>query len=722
MANDEEFLIKLMITFQIEADEHIASISTGLLELEKEISDARKQEVIEIVFRAAHSLKGAARSVNLVLIESICQTMESLLSLLRKRELAISTYILNSLHDANDFVRNLLIENITELDTKNKLLMELVQENLTKAAKGLKPPVSAKKTAPEESFIPVKPTLETVRIPVSKLETVLTKVEELVNSKLAVKHHIVEINRIKTSLINWQKKIAGSKTLHPEIAKFVNSLTEDLQSVKKSFDEDARFLGCLVDDLRSDMKNILLFPFAYAFEILPKLVRDLAIDQNKEIELIMIGQETEIDKRVLQEIKDPLIHLIRNSIDHGIETPTQRLKLNKSARGTITISVSQIDATNIEITISDDGAGINPKTVKQVAVKQGLLSTEEANSLQDSQIFDLIFETGISTSTKITSISGRGLGMSIVRENVERLGGKCSVKSIIGQGTDFSLILPVTISTFRGILFTVNEQKFIVPTKNVIKICRVPDRDIKSVENRETICFSERAVSLVSLAEILAIPAPNNQQRKDFINVMIVSNGSKHLALIIDDVLNEEEMLLKSLGSQLKRIRNIAGAAILGTGLIVPILNIADVLKCALKINTRINNCSLIASAEDKNKKEQILVVDDSITARSLVTNILESENYTVISAVDGIDALLKLAENHFDLVVSDVQMPRMNGFDLTKRIRSESKYANLPIILVTGLESLEDKKLGIEAGANAYIIKSNFDQNNLIEVVKRLI
>lgn len=722
MTSDEEFLIKLMATFKIEAEEHISSISNRLVEFEKEISDNDKQKIIEIVYRDAHSLKGAARSVDLALVESMCQAMENLLSLLKKGELLYSPYISTSLHDANDFVRMLLFENIIELNSENKLIMETIKENLTRAAKKIEPLPLIKKTITDESLPLPQTVFETVRVSVDKLETVLTGIEEIISSKLVVKHHALIINQILLSLEEWQNKTNETQFLSHEINHYINSIKDDLQSTKKIFDEDARLLAGKIDDLYFDMKKILLFPFSYSFEILPKLVRDMAVSQNKEIELILEGEEIEIDKRILQAIKDPLIHIIRNSIDHGIEIPAERVELNKAVKGTIKISVTQIDVSKIEIRISDDGAGINAEKVKNSAVKQGIITIEEANLLPDEQIINLIFETGISTSAKISTISGRGLGMAIVKEKVEKLGGNYSVNSIINQGTEFVLTLPVTISSFRGILINVNNQNFIMPTKNVVKIIRIPLKDIKTVENRETILYEDNVISLIYLSEILELPQITNQDKNSYINVLIVPNDKKQIAFVIDSVLKEEEMLLKSLGSQLVRVSNILGASILGNGTIVPVLNITDLLKSSLNTKAKPVNLILVDNVKKEIIKKQILVVDDSITARSLVVNILESENYKVMSAVDGIDALLKLVDNDFDLVVSDVEMPRMNGFELTKKIRSEAKYANLPVVLVTGLESLDDKKRGVEAGANAYIVKSSFDQNDLLEVVSRLI
>jgi two-component system chemotaxis sensor kinase CheA len=421
-------------------------------------------------------------------------------------------------------------------------------------------------------------------------------------------------------------------------------------------------------------------------------------------------------------MKDPLVHLLRNCIDHGIEPPAERARRGKPSRATITLAVTQVNGSKVQLLLSDDGAGIDTEKVKQSAVKHGLISAEEAARLGEPEAQALIFQSEVSTSPIITQLSGRGLGLAIVREKAEKLGGEISVESRPGLGTDFRVVVPSTRATFRGILVEAAGRLLVVPTAQVERVTRARPDDVKTVEGRETISFDGRAVALVRLADALELPPV---ERKDTppggASVIVLGSGDNRVAFSVDAVLDEQEVLVKPLRKPLSRVRNVAAATVLGSGQVAPILNVADLLKSARKVAgapARVTAGLVPAQAETR----RILVVEDSITSRMLLKSILESAGYIVKIAVDGIEGFTLLRAEHFDLVVSDVEMPRLNGFDLTAKIRADKKLAELPVVLVTALETREDRERGIDVGANAYIIKGSFDQSNLLEAVRRLI
>ncbi|HEX9615407.1 MAG TPA: response regulator, partial [Bacteroidota bacterium] len=395
----------------------------------------------------------------------------------------------------------------------------------------------------------------------------------------------------------------------------------------------------------------------------------------------------------------------------------------KSPRGTITILVSQKNGNKIEVVITDDGAGIDPAKIRTTAAKQALLPESEAASLSDDDALQLIFQSGVSTSPMVTDFSGRGLGLAIVREHVERLGGQVSVESSPPRGTTFDLILPLTLATFQGLLVRVGEHQFIIPSSSIARVTRIESKDVRTVENRETIVLDGEIVSLARLGDVLGFQTSSKPESTEgFSHVVIVEALKRRIAFVVNAVLQEQEVLVKSLGPQLPRVRNLAGATILGSGKVVPILNVADLIKSAV-LGTPAGQSRLIPpETKEVARQRSVLVVEDSITARTLLRSILESAGYSVTTAIDGIDAMTQLRTAEFDIVVSDVDMPRMNGFDLTARIRADKKFSDLPVVLVTALESREDREHGVDVGANAYIVKRSFDQSNLLEVVKRLI
>jgi two-component system chemotaxis sensor kinase CheA len=372
--------------------------------------------------------------------------------------------------------------------------------------------------------------------------------------------------------------------------------------------------------------------------------------------------------------------------------------------------------------IADDGAGIDVANVRSAALKLDMLSPQEAAKLGEPEVVPLIFQSGVSTSPMITELSGRGLGLAIVREKVEKLGGTVAVDTQRDAGTTFRLVLPLTLAALRGIVIRVGEHRFVVPTTHVERVVRVKQTDIKTVENRATIPVHGQAVSLVRLDDALELPRPRTSD-DDANNglVMVLAVADKRIAFVVDDVLQEQEVLMKRLGKQLSRVRNITGAAVLGTGQAVPILNVFDLIPSAVRTSGA-GGQRTAAAQDEAAPRKSILVVEDSITARMLLRNILEASGYEVVTAVDGLDGFTKLCSGAFQLVVSDVDMPRMTGLDLTAKIRSDPKLAEVPVVLVTALESREDRERGIEVGANAYIVKQSFDQSNLLEVIRRLI
>ncbi|HWP59041.1 MAG TPA: hybrid sensor histidine kinase/response regulator [Candidatus Acidoferrales bacterium] len=754
---EKEFLNKLIATFKVEAEEHLKLITAGLLELEKRPADDR--QLVEDIFREAHSLKGAARAVSMAEIETLCQSLENVFAAWKQRALSPSAELFDLLYRSLDTLRRLLATPEGEPSGESLNLSGLLRD-LDSASKGTASrnplPVEDPKAEPERrpAVIERAPAemhsspADTVRISTGKLDAVLLKAEELLSAKLAAGQHAADLSEVNAALTAWKAEWAKIQPLagalrrslekngerralaNGQLAKIIDfldwnqraftDLESKLSSLLRAAEQDHRAVGAMVDDLLSDTKKLLMLPFSSILDPLPGLVRGLARDQGKEIDLEIEGAELEVDRRILEEMKDPLIHLVRNSADHGVEKPLEREQKGKPRRGTIKIAIAQKDSNRAEIVVSDDGRGIDLAKVRASALKLGLIAPAEAQSLGEAEVLALVFRSGVSTSPLITDISGRGLGLAIVREKAEKLSGAVAIESRPGFGTSFRVAVPLTMATFRGVPVRVNGNIFVLPSAQVERAARVEKRNIKTVENKETAEIDGEAVSLVHLADVLELPRKSpNEDSNGSAQVVVTGLGGKRIAFIVDEILGEQEVLVKSLGRQLSRVRNIAGATVLATRKLVPVLNVSDLVASAAATSAVAS--APAEAASDKARKTRVLVVEDSITARSLLKSILEAAGYDVQTAVDGIDAFTQLRSAEFDVVVSDVEMPRMNGFDLTAKIRADKKLAELPVILVTALESREDKEKGIDVGANAYIVKSSFDQSNLLEVIKRL-
>ena len=804
---EEELLKKLREAFNSEAQERLISLSSGLLELEKTSEPDKQKPILEVVFREAHSLKGAARAVNLTNIETLCQSVESVFSALKREEIPLSPELFDTLHYSVGVIENLSaasiedqsIQSKEDLATLIKQLEDLKQGAVKNEVEEKKSEESAEKDAPlkagtteieqevheidrgkteekgrdrrqgtddreqkgvheaklskpneapvETHTVRSRPVIsETVRISTSKLDSLLLKAEELISLKLVSTQHMRNLKDITNSLKHWKKRWTGVETdvrvLRKQVQSpsalvrslefldwsrdYIQSLEREINTLSKASEQNQRSLAGMVDDLLDDMKKATMLPFSTLFGLFPRMVRDISRDQGKEVDLVLNGEEIEIDRRVLEEMKDPMIHILRNTIDHGIEILEKRIGKQKPPKGTINLTVSQTEGNKIEIFISDDGDGIDLTKVKEKAIKQGIISEKDAEDMKDQEAAYLIFRSGVSTSPIITQISGRGIGLAIVQEKVEELGGLISVESEPGKGSCFRMQLPVTLATFRGVLVQVADDLFIVPCSHVECVLSIEEDKVKTVENRATIPLNGRVLPLLGLSDVLKLPNQKGQNNdKEYVTVIVLGAGEKRIAFSVEKIMDEQEVLVKNLGKQLSRVPYLAGATILGTGKVVPILNVNDLLKSpteAIPIHLKTKLTEDKEDSVDVSLKKSILVVEDSITSRMLIKNILEAAGYLVKTAVDGLDAYTILRTEEFDLVVSDVEMPRMNGFELTAKIRSDTKLSEIPLVLVTSLDSSENRERGVDVGANAYIAKGSFDQSNLLEVINRLI
>jgi two-component system chemotaxis sensor kinase CheA len=806
MGNEKEFLKRLLATFKIEAEDHIKLLTSGLLDLEKATAPDKQLAILEVIFREAHSLKGASRSVNISEMDRICQAMESVFAALKRQELAVSPQLMDTLHHAIDNLNQLMPalerDRTSEEKAKASATMRAVESIIKKTvvippaqksaeARAVEPTtpgtevpptVGQFQQMPKEPGIPMtmspvqtaeesvltssslgssKPDddgpimtgsatqlADTVRIPASRLEAMFRETEDLLAVKLAAVQLRDLVREFSSTLSSWDTEwsrvyptltITRRQTQPIEIKAnsqngldvvklgefldwnhaFIKTINEKLNKILSTVERDGHSLEGVTDNLINRMRQVMMLPFSLLLEISPKLVRDISREQGKDIDVVINGDNIEIDRRILEEMKDPLIHLLRNCVDHGIEKPAVRQAKGKPPRGTITITISPKEGNQVEMMVSDDGAGMDMAKVRTAAVKRGLISPEQAAKLDEAESLSLIYRSGVSTSPIITEVSGRGLGLAIVKEKVEGVRGKLSVETYSGKGTTFRILLPLTLTTFHGLVVRLGEQFFVIPSHNVAHAVRVKQAEIKTIENREAIKRDGQMVSFARLSDVLGIPGQRKAKSPtEFSQTLVIASASTRIAFEVDEIIGEQEVLVKKLNHQLEQVRNFSGVSILATGKIALLLNVAEVIKKANAATPE----KIAAAEPSKFKKKTILVAEDSITARILLKNILETAGYNVKTAVDGADALTLVRSEVFDVVVTDVDMPRMNGFELTSKIRADKKLAETPVVIVTAMESREHRERGIEVGANAYIIKSSFDQSNLLDVISRLI
>jgi two-component system, chemotaxis family, sensor kinase CheA len=572
---------------------------------------------------------------------------------------------------------------------------------------------------------------DSVRVNVQRLDTLLAQSGELTIARIKLETRAKRVGNLLNRLQNARKTWRSARAMRNRLAKDLQN--PDLQQFLGFFDrnEDRYYLMIanleqLVQDLSDDTAQlrsvnsiienevlaVRLLPASNLFPNLERLVRDLSQSLGKRAKFETSGGEIGLDRKILDGLRDPLMHMVRNALDHGLETSEQRIKVGKPEIGTIKLEVQQ-SGSNIEIRLTDDGAGINIERVQQVALAKGLIP--ENTVLNQEQILELLFAPGFSTAATITQTSGRGVGMDVVRENIRALNGSISLQSQTGRGSSFHLRLPATLATSRVLVLQVADTRLAIPTNAVERVSRVRASELLEQDGQSAVIFDGRAIRVTELAGLLEIPSrPASDDWRVMVNIV---SQNKSLCLIVDALIGEQEIVIKKLGYPLEQVAHLQGAAVLDSGMLVPILKAETIIQRGLTQAPAIN-----PKPQSLKTKTRILVVDDSITTRSLERTILENAGFETRVAINGLEALEILRTTDIQLVLSDVEMPLMDGFALTSEIRNNEKLKHLPVILVTSLNTTDHKQRGAQAGADAYIIKSEFDQNVLLETVKRLL
>ncbi|MBS0016253.1 MAG: hybrid sensor histidine kinase/response regulator [Arthrospira sp. SH-MAG29] len=664
------------------------------------------------------------------------------------------------------------------------------------AEPGDSPTVELEKPAPLSPRVAPISTykIETIRVATRNLDALMTQTGELTVTKIRIAHRLAEIEEITNLLEEWSRDafinrfalddleareglshgrgtMGQLQSYHHRSGDRLDILSTLVNQLRTSIYEDMARLDLISDELEEGVRTLRLLPLSTIFNLFPRMVRDLAREQKKQVQLIIEGGETRADKRILEEMKDPLMHILRNAIDHGIETAAERATRAKPPQATIRLRGYQT-ATSVVIEVSDDGRGLDIEQIKQTAIKRGICQPEELVGMTIQQIQALIFTPGFSTRKSVTEVSGRGVGMDVVRTNVEHLKGTINVDSTSGRGSTFRIQLGTTLATAHVLIVAVDSISYAIPVEYVQTTLLVNDSDIFAIEGRDTILFDDQPVSVMSLVDLLevkfsrnAIHRWNNHQGKskgegsqreipgDMISVRLRENliptemnnevnsnqshqwkaksciilrmGENRLGLFVDTLIDEQDVVLKPQSQLLRRVRNVAGATILGTGEVCMVLNPQDMIRSVRtnwKSSTPINLSDSDELDLEGDRQYVILLVEDSIATRTQEKRILEAAGYEVVTAVDGLDGLNKLKTRSFDAVISDIQMPNLDGLGLTAKIREHQEYSELPIILVTSLASDDDKRRGAEAGANAYITKGSFNQDVLLQTLSRLV
>lgn len=541
-----------------------------------------------------------------------------------------------------------------------------------------------------------------MRIRLHKLDELIKLMGEVVSSHAGLRALVGEAQQMQLN------DASGSS-----LPVFVRTLKDRVQSQE-----------LLMQELHDTALQMRMLPLSIVFEPATRLVRDLARSLGKQVECRVQGADIELDRQMIDQLADPVIHLLRNALDHGIESPEQREAAVKPAQGLLTLKAAQ-DGGWVEIEIADDGQGLNLQAIRQKALSRQLFTPETLEGMTDQEVMDLIFLPGFSTSHLITDLSGRGVGMDVVKRSVvDGLQGVISLDSRVGQGTRFTLRLPLSLAMMRVLLVRVSGHLLGFTAQYVAELIQLPRSAMIDVAERNAVIIRNEFVPVMKLSDLIDLPhtelSPRHSERQETHALLLVTRlHHEKLALEIDELIDERDLVIKQLPSHLGQFSLIAGMVTTGHNQLVSLLHVPHLME--LTRRTRSRTASQPAVVSEK-ARLRLLVVDDSLNTREIERDVLEAWGYQVTLAEDGQDGLNKALAERFDAVLTDVEMPVMDGFTLTARLRQEPDYQNTPIIIITSREKESDRRRGIEVGADAYIVKGSFDQNSLVDTLKVLL
>ncbi|HEB7541550.1 TPA: response regulator [Campylobacter coli] len=745
-----EDMQEILEDFLVEAFELVEQIDHDLVELETNPEDL---ELLNRIFRVAHTIKGSSSFLNFDVLTKLTHHMEDVLNKARHGELKITPDIMDVVLESIDRMKTLL-NSIRDNGNDTAIGMDIgpICARLTAISEGESPSSAESNEAPaeapkEEPAPAPEPEVDVNQLSDSEVEA---EIERLLKARKAEdqarraqkKQNAASPTNSKPAAStpkaeNTEKKVPASggggggmdQTIRVEVKRLdhlmnlIGELVLGKNRLLKIYDdveeryEGEKFLeelnqvvsqlSIITTDVQLAVMKTRMQPIAKVFNKFPRVVRDLSRELGKHIELEITGEETELDKSIVEEIGDPIMHMIRNSCDHGIEDPATRAANGKPEKGIVQLKAYN-EGNHIVVEITDDGKGLDANGLKAKAIEKNLITEREADQMTDKEAFALIFKPGFSTATKVTNVSGRGVGMDVVKTNIEKLNGVIEIDSELGKGSSFKLKIPLTLAIIQSLLVGTQEEYYAIPLASVLETVRVPIDDIYTIEGKNVLRLRDEVLSLVRLSDVFGVKQVLESGDQTY--VVVIGVAESKLGIIVDTLIGQEEIVIKSMGDYLQNIQGIAGATIRGDGRVTLIIDVGAMMDMAKEIKVDIK-AQLESSAKKPKEKPsdyKVLIVDDSKMDRTLMQKALEPLGVSLIEATNGVEALniIKSGDHDIDAILIDIEMPRMDGYTLAGEIRKYSKYRNLPLIAVTSRTSKTDRLRGVEVGMTEYITK----------------
>jgi len=746
-----------MVTlFKIELENQSGILNKGLLTLE---NDPGSLDEVEQLMRASHSIKGAARILGFDPVVNLAHLMEDYFVGIQEEKVKLLPAHIDILLSAVDIFSSLsekkeneinkwLNENNDEIARMTFSLSSLFEGNpeaeesekknlqaeITEKLKDEKPKEEKHSTGKLKKEAEEIESDRVLRVSSENLNKLVGLAGESLVESRRLQNYIGELSRIKNSQSELSKilekvyDVVSTEKINTRVEEYLleaqNKILE-LKNINSSFITDFEIFTGKSSNLSNRLyREVLLSrmrPFEEGANDFPRMVRDLGRQLNKKVQLIIEGASTKVDRDILEKLKAPLTHLVRNAVDHGIESGDDRIKAGKPEEGTLKLSATH-RAGMLYITLSDDGGGINIEKIKRKIIEKNYVTEDMAGELTDSEITDFLFLPGFSTSQKVTEISGRGVGLDVVQNMIQEVGGVVRVDSKFGAGTTFTLQLPITLSVIRTLIMEVSGEPYAIPLTRIDYAIKIRIDKVGSIEGKQFFEYNKEKIGVIKASQILGKIEARSEHK--YLYIVVISDRVNKYGLIVDKFLGEKDLVVHRLDHRLGKVKDISAASILEDGEPVLIFDIEDLVKSIEDIlsGKELSKVKGISKSKDEIHKKRILVVDDSITVREVEKKLLETHGYEVQVAVNGMDGWNAVRSAHFDLIISDIDMPRMNGFELVTLIRKNEKTHDIPIIIVSYKDREEDKLKGMEAGANYYLTKSSFHDDTFIEAVHDLI
>jgi two-component system sensor histidine kinase and response regulator WspE len=746
--------------FRLEVESQSLLLNKNLLDLEEDVAS---ESLLESLMRASHSLKGAARMVGVDAVVKISHVMEDCFVSAQKNEITITKAHIDHLLKSVDLIdviskvdeelqKQWYADNVQEVDSivEDYSNLSIEGNNLASESKSTKSSKSTRETSKtnhnkstlknersDESN--VKSTLagtsedRTLRIDADRMSRILGMTSELLVETRDVSKFSDTLNLLKRrqdELMN----LLGRWRDHVEVSSGSTGSEYEQESIKRldecrgmlidhlsSLDHYDRRTTNLTKKLYNEVAGSRMRPFSDGLVGFKRMVRDLARDLNKEVSLKINGLDTPVDRDVLEKIKAPLNHLLRNAVDHGVEAMEIRAEGNKPQQASVSLSATH-GAGMLRITVKDDGGGINIDGLRKKLIDKGLVDKKMIKSLGEPELLEFLFLPDFSTRDEVTEISGRGVGLDVVRDMVRELGGTVAVDTTLGKGTKFTLQLPLTLSVISALLVNIAGEPYAFPLVRVDRILRVPAKDIEVIEGRQFVRYGLDNIGLVSCAQILGFDVPSIESEE--LTIVVISDRLDRYGVVVDQFIGQRQLSVQALDTRLGKVPDVSSTALMEDGSPLFVLDIDDLVRSIDHIvrGGRLGNVYQAAQEKIQLNRKQVLVIDDSLTIREVERDLLESRGYHVDVAVDGMDGWNAVRTSHYDLVITDIDMPRMDGIELVYAIKQDLHLKSTPVMIVSYKDRQEDRQRGLEAGADYYLTKGSFQDETLIEAVIDLI